>query len=990
LDTKTFLTRIFPQVDELVICTHKPDKSGKNKRGFFWNRGSFADIDAAVSFIQELDNDAETTVYYSIGAFGDHAYTVGKSQRWYRTQEKATWFKTLALDLDIGADTPYVTQKDGWTAISAALKTIGMPQPMVISSGNGIHLYWPLTQKISKEHWVKASTALRMALQEQNVVIDTSKIHDPSMVLRPVGTFHKKQTPWKEVQCKADCPDYDAVSLFTTLKPWFGKLPSKAKSQAKAKGVSSIAEAVLNTNDVDIDKVAENCAQIRALIESGGVTDAAGNEVKEPMWRASLGMAKHTKDVQVAVIKLAGKHKDFSLQSSLDKIKGWHGTGPTLCETFEQLCNKGCEGCPHKGKLKSPAQLSASAQTEIVTDEGEIKEITLPKSYVIKNGQIYKEVSVEVTTTDASGNKVAQTATDFEMVSPYEMHITGVYNDPESKRSAFRLAIKYPMIGWLEEDHELPVLATLGKDFSSFLLNRQVFIKSPAQQEKLRGYLMDYLTMVQSMAPSGMDYVSFGWQPDGSFLCGEKVIGSPTGVTDRRLRGPAEHFIEMVKEHGERAEWVKAMDMLNNPGTETIRSAVLLATAGILGQVAGNASMVISIYSNETTTGKSLALIAANSLIGTPKPLLMSKNDTQNAFYKIRGVLNNLPCTVDELTGQEDKVVADFAYDLSQGREKISMTKDRDLRKPAAWDGPTLISTNISLHQKFELVQSNNDPLKARCLELHHHDRTFIKTDETGSSNGYRFFDILAKNNGWAFPELVEAVIAYGGPEVVWQKGEAAFVKKVGFVFEPQERFYKTGIVSAWIMGNIGKKLGLFPFDIEDTIKYLVSHIVKYREQTAANQQDVFDTIGQFLLEHNDQIVEATEKYGSGKEMVREPAPEKAVARVKVTYDDKFPVMPGSILAINAHKLKLWLSKQRDGLDRIERLLQDENALIARRERVTMFKGCAKRSPGQTHCILVNLNHPRFIETLTGTNSRSQSRIALAVLNGETVAEAAS
>ena len=171
---------------------------------------------------------------------------------------------------------------------------------------------------------------------------------------------------------------------------------------------------------------------------------------------------------------------------------------------------------------------------------------------------------------------------------------------------------------------------------------------------------MDYLTMVQSMAPTGLDYVAFGWQKDGSFLCGETVIGSPTGATDRRLRGAAARFGEMIKPHGSRDEWVRAMNMLNEPGAQTIRSAVLVATSGILGEIAGNACGVLSIYSNETTTGKTLALIAANSLIGSPKELFLGKNDTVNAMFKIRGVHNNLPCTIDELTTMDDEEIADL------------------------------------------------------------------------------------------------------------------------------------------------------------------------------------------------------------------------------------------------------------------------------------------------------------------------------------------
>lgn len=984
MDTKHFLTRVFAQVDELVICTHKPDPSGTNPRGIFWNRGSFTDLDAAVADIARWDAEPNTTVYYTVGAMANHSYTDDKGRtKWHRRQEHATWFKALALDLDIGDDKPYKTQGEGWTAINAALKVIGMPGPMVVSSGRGIHLYWPLTEKIGRDHWVKASTALRMALEENNVVIDTSKIHDPSMVLRPVGTNHKKQVPWKPVECKRDCPDYEPVALFGILKPWFGKIPKSSAPARKAggKGKSSIMDAVLNSNDVIIDAVASRCAQVGALVASGGVLDAAGRPVEEPLWRASLGLAKHATDVQEAVIKMAGKHPDFDLDANMAKIEGWHGTGPTTCAKFEQLCAKGCEGCPHRGQITSPAQLSVVTETVVETEAGEEVVFTLPKNYVLNNNMVFREVKTEITTTDANGNEVAQEVVELDLVSAYEMHITGVYYDEKSSKSAFKLLIKYPMEGWKEKSHDMSVIATAGKEFNTFLLDRQVYVKNIGQQEKLRGYLMDYLTMVQQLAPTGQDYTAFGWQPDGSFLCGQTIIGSANGSADVRLRDSAARYVDMIAPMGSRDEWIRGMTMLDRPGTETVRAAVLLSTAGLLGPASGNAQLVVSIYSPETTTGKTLSLIATNSLFGRPRELLLNRKDTLNALYKIRGVHNHLPACIDEITSMDDKEYCDLVYDLSQGVERTRMTKDGKIREPERWGGVTLVSTNISSHQKFGDAQAGDDPLRVRCLEIPQHDRTFVTPREgEARSDAYVFFDLMVKNNGWAMPELVQAVLDLGGPQAVWDKADNAFDAAFNYEFPPQERFYRTGIVSAWAIGTIGKKLGLFPFDIKGTIKYLLDLVERSREKALDMKLDVFDIIGQFLAENNDKIVEAKERYGSGVEQVTMPAPERAVARVKVVYDDKHPIMNGSFIAINAEQLRIWLKLKRDGLDRIERLLEAEGALLRRRERITMFKGCPRHAPGQAQCLMVNLAHPRFADTLIGASSRAQSKVTLAVL----------
>ena len=498
---------------------------------------------------------------------------------------------------------------------------------------------------------------------------------------------------------------------------------------------------------------------------------------------------------------------------------------------------------------------------------------------------------------------------------------------------------------------------------------------------------MDYLTMVQQQAPTGLDFVNFGWQEDGSFMCGQTVLGSSTGATDTRLRGPASSFAKMIGPHGERSEWIRAMEMLNLPGADNIRASVLTGTVGILGPAAGNATAIVSIYSDETTTGKSLSIIGVNSLIGNPKDLFLSQKDTANALYKMRGVLNNLPCCIDEMTAADDREMADIGYTLSQGREKISMTKERELRDPAKWCAPTHVTSNISMYRKFENAQAGNDPLKARCLEFPQHDRTFVATREDGRSNGYDFFEIVEKNNGWAFPELVQVVLDKGGPEAVWKWSEASFNKTFGFVFEPQERFYRTLLIASWGMGRIGQALGLFPFDVKATVEFMIDRVKQTRQAAIENKSDVFDTIGQYIMEHNDRLVHCTEVYGSGKEQVTQPAPDKAVARVKVVYDAKNPVLPGSMIAINLALCKSWLGRAQDGIDRIERELELNGAMIAKRDRVTMFKGCKDRSPGQTHCLIVNLNHPRFVATLTGTMAREQSPVLLAVLNGAAVGQ---
>lgn len=979
MDTKTFLARVTAPTDSLVVATIRG--------GIFWNRGSFIDLDMAVQAIHRWDAEPDTTVYYSVGRFSGNSTadpSTGKIKH-SRLQTQATFFKALALDLDCGADKPYPDANTGWAALKGALQIMGMPAPLLVSSGNGVHAYWPLTEQVTRDQWTIASIALRLALADHHVEIDTSKIHDPSMVLRPVGTHHKKQTPHKDVKCVRDCPDYDPIALFTVLKPWFTAAKSLAAQVGRStrpagKAPSSISAAILGSGNVILAPVLKKCLQLAAIARTGGVADAAGQPVLEPMWRATLGFAKYCNDPQDAVTVLAGGHQDFDLQSNMNKLSRWAGTGPTTCATFEQHCPSGCATCPYKGTITSPAQLTGEDVIKVEDpDTGVVAELEMPRGYLLDQQRIWREVEKEVESKDANGNVVLNVVKDREMVSNYPMYVTGVFTDHQQSEATATVAVQYPLGDWKEFAMPLSRLSSAGKEFADFMMNKMLYVPTQAAANSMRTYLMRYLEMVQAKTPAGGDFEQFGWQPDGSFLCGEQIVGSPSGATQRRLRGPAVRYGAFLRAKGSRDEWVKAMSLLDMPEATTVAAAVLVGTVGIIGKAAGNASFLLSIYSPNTTTGKTLSLLAANSTAGDPRPMLMGVTDTANAIYKIRGTLNHLPGTIDELTTLDPEAAIDLAYNLSSGREKLAMTRDREVREPATWDGPTLVTCNYSLHAKFDEVMTQNDPVRARTMEITQHDNTFVRL------HGNEFHRLITDNHGWAFPELVEAILAAGGDRVVWDKGSAAFDRKFAFPFEPADRFYRTAIIGAWIMGTLGKKLGLFPFDVDRVVNDLLSYVTGGRESVAAHKQDAIDIVGQFLQEHNDQLIECREEYepgGKGVERVLHPIPERAVARIKVVHSTTHPVMPGSVLAINVQSFKKWLLRSRDNLQRVTDELQAAGALVSERERVTLFKGCNRSNPGQAFCVVVNLNHPRFAAALNSAKARQPSQVALAVLQG--------
>lgn len=968
MDTKTFLTRVSASLDDLVVSLWKPDPLGKSKNGIFWNRGSFATLDDAVAAIQLWDTDPDWTVYYAVGRMANHAHTKPDgSTGYYRQQQHATWFKTICLDMDIGGK--YATQKEGHTAMVAAVKAIGLPDPMVVSSGRGIHYYWPLTEAIPKQHWEKASIALRLALADQQVEIDNSKIHDASMVLRPVGTSHKKQVPWKLVEVKSDCPDYDIADIVTPLKPWLGKAVQTTKK--KSTKPSAIADAVLKNCNLDIRVLGQKCNQLKALLASGGEFDAAGNAVLEPLWRASLGIAAYATDQEEAMMLLCASHPEFDHDANMQKMSMWTAA-PTSCGEFAKHCTTGCDGCVYKG-VASPASINeepaslpttptataVTAQAATITAPAVKK---LPGDYYVSNGHICLDADKEVKDKDADGKVTVKLVKSKQVVCPYEIHVLAMYTDLMQVESTATIAVHYPFEGWKEHEMPMAVVGSLGKEFTNYLVNKQIILPTENLVQTTRTYLMNYLKHVQSQIPSGIDFKRFGWQEDGSFLCGDTLIGSPTANTLRRLKGTAASYSDKIRKKGDRTVWADATAYCDMPEAEYLGVGILTACMGALGNAAGAATPLISFHSTETGTGKTLALAIGSSTFMNPDPKLMFQpSDTDNAFYNALGTLGDLSGAMDEVTlMHDDKRAVDMAYIVSMGREKMTLTKDRDARPFEVWGAPMRLSTNKSMYEMYDGNMDRNDPVRMRTLEFKMDSRKFV------NNYGTHLYHTIMDNYGFAMPELADEIFKRGGPKGVWHEYVVKFDKDIKFIFDSQERFFRNSIITCYAVGDIGRKIGLFKFDIERIIHFMVNRVLHLRRTAVTNRTDAFDTIGQYMQEFNHELVVSRELSGSKDPKIQFPVPENISIRLEILHDATNPTLPGSRLVLNKIALRNWLKRGHDSIERLTEELQDMGALIESNARVTMYKGCQRQNPGQAFCLSIDLTHPRMAVTLNG------------------------
>ncbi len=92
----------------------------------------------------------------------------------------------------------YLDQQTGLDEFKKFCIAVGLPRPILVSSGYGIHAYWLLEETVSRREWEPLANRLRELCVEQGLIVDSS-VFEASRILRIPGTFNFKQKEPKEV-----------------------------------------------------------------------------------------------------------------------------------------------------------------------------------------------------------------------------------------------------------------------------------------------------------------------------------------------------------------------------------------------------------------------------------------------------------------------------------------------------------------------------------------------------------------------------------------------------------------------------------------------------------------------------------------------------------------------------------------------------------------------------------------------------------------------
>ena len=947
MDTLDFLTRVLPADGNYCagVAFHENGKQGIKQKFF----GTVKDLADFLFLVSERDND----VYYGVASFAPDAE--GKLRR---KQSYAKDLKVLAIDIDVGkARNSYATRKDAIVALADFVDRAKLPEPVVVSSGAGLHSYWVVDTPLRAADWQPLADALKTCWQSFGLVADPAVTGDSARILRPVGTKHLKSG--RTVKVLRDAPDTTYDVMKAALADYFNAepvVPSFLKDRTSGIKLSVPPEYAPAVGFV----VASKCKQIANAIKNP-------EKVDEPLWYTLIGVAAHTTNPEATAQEWSKGHPSYSETATSDKLKQWrdNATGPSTCARFAALNPSGCNGCPYKGRITTPASLGRSyeeAPIDVSAPDPVAQAVELPRPYK----------------RTASGIKYTVDDTDVD-ICPFDIYPVGYGRDEALGYETVRFHWNRPHVGWTLLSFRQALLTDGHRDFATVMADNGIVLRNQKQTEDFRMLMRDYMQQLRERKAMSNLYNSMGWKENNSqFVMGDTIIKADnTGAIIEETSSLSSHANktshDMYGTGGTLTDWIDGTAILDTANLPAHMFTLNMGFAAPLFAFTGLKGLTVSLY-GPTGGGKTLAQYFVQSIYGDPDKLHFAAKFTQNTLFSRLGMYNNLPMTIDEATMFQDKEVGDFLYWVSQGRDKARLNRNADEREAKTWATPVIISTNVSMHSKLVSSGIDTDAQMARLLEVKVPAHTLFKQDTTA---GQKIYTHLMKNYGHAGREFVKELVKIGDARLreMIEEARTSFSKRYNAEFAGEERYWETAIVLQDLAASIASRLGLIKYDYTKGTTWVLEQLGAIRHSASENRFDTFDLISEYLNEVADAAVTVMHT-GTNVAPDMSHCPRGEIrARFdmyRIKHTDPFNK---GILYLDKKHFSKWLSMRGADYKSLVTDLEVEKINVTPKSGRAMLGKDTPIKVGMMYVLGIDLTHPRLIGILNDADD-AMERIA--------------
>lgn len=827
-----------------------------------------------------------------------------------RKAENAAAAKALWVDLDVGPTKPYKTQRDAAAALATMCDTVGLSKPYFVSSGSGVHAYFPLTKSITPEQWKKLASVFATVLDHAGVKHDTSRTEDLASVLRIPGTSNYKTEPPKLVRIVQSGIATPAADLYKKLKEY-------AESNSilltdKAAKTAATNDLIGNPNypPSEGQEIAKHCAII------GHVDSTGGDEGYEVWWR-TIGIAKHTVNPEQTAAhwtrnRLATGHE----KADYIRLMSEWTVGPTTCEEFSRHSTK-CQTCPQFGKIKSPIQLG---QPELpVVEPLPQAPVAPPKEEWTFGAQWIRDQIAKRSRVGFFDGRLTMSEQQDDGTYKHKpicdryWQVMGRVRAPDD---TWKLEIGYAT--YPGQDHKTFLMDSaavtspdmLRKEFSA----RELHIYGgPRAMQAAQRKIMDeqdilFGSGVETVTVPLMGWETYNFTPRGE-LTGNFVIGDDLIVPNappKKIRlddSIYEPFRYDMKTKGTTGEWVALVDRIyNRAGAEPYQFIIAAMFAAPLVKLVPNENTWHGIpiaLTGESGAAKTSTAQVAMSIYAPASVLVFNANsnkdgqgDTTNAFAAKVGMLQNIPFVADEMTGVDPEKMASIMYMLANGKSKDRLGPTGKLiENKARWDTISIATGNDIFHEKLRLLTNHatQEATQIRCFQIHLRKEdiatVFYDVHKTTVEH-----DLLASQYGCVGRDWLQFVVNKR-LKIEELLGKARRTYKVTDDDTTSIRFYKDLLLTVEIAAQLAKKEGFIHWDIDVMMRWAKANMEKL--VGGVFEKDWDSTVSDFIASlHGKTIVTKLFRPGPGRptgypEVPLEPLSSTALPVARRAVDDR-------------------------------------------------------------------------------------------------------
>jgi hypothetical protein len=752
METTRFLSSILG--DDGAYCLFFITPAKKRVQKFY------PTIERLVAASQEAAaTDAD--VYFALATFKDTSS---------READNALQLRSLFLDMDCGPAKDYPSQSDAVQALREFVQTMGLPRPMLVNSGRGVHAYWPLNEPVTRAEWQPVADALKRACAAKGFRTDTAVTNDAARVLRMPGTENHKDAPPTPVTFMTHTAGASDLSdLAALLSGYAERITPEDPDAAALKGVlmsmgdDPVMQRLLRNRTASFRKIMQRgdagCRQLVSIMLNQADTP-------EPLWRAGLSIAKHCEDGRKAAVKMSEQHPMYDpeeLQEKFDRVDH-----PYSCKKFDELNPGGCEGCPFLGKIGTPLRLGEDIAEaadpvepedteEDADDEAEEDVIGAARPTSAKSaiptklpwpyfrgaqGGVYTKLEQE----DGTVDKV--------MVYSNDLYFTQRVLDQEAGECILG---RVHLPNDKAREFVLPLTAATAKEELRKILSANGVTVPTKRWEALMAYTHAWIENLQTTTVADTARRQFGWV-DEEMTC--YVIGEREIFADRVGYNPpatATAFLfPAMRKAGTLEGWVEQANFYNRPNLEPYQFVVCQAMAAPLMRLTAVNASIFDLYSDGSGHGKSTTQAFAATIYGRPSDLIMGPKDTLNARLNRLEIMKDVNVQFDEFTEFPAEDTSSLIYEITSGRQKARMSSGSNAERYRgdAWKTTVTSSSNHSMLAKVYATKANPRAEVQRVLRYHVMPHNFTDKSETD-----RFSKSVGENRGHAVEVFVQYVM---------------------------------------------------------------------------------------------------------------------------------------------------------------------------------------------------------------------------------------